>query len=410
MVPRKEGFGRWRWPLVIGIGLLATAVLAWATRTTDTVASTGECWTLASVPGPEDLVVVPGGTLALVSSQDRRGDPEVTGAIWSVPLDPQASARVPRRLALHGRDGCSFHPHGVDLVRTKLGKTLLYVINHHHPKDLAVARACFDAINKTKPRASVTSVEVFELRDGQLYFLQRLADPRMLTGGNDLVAEDDGDLWVTIPPSSPGGLLLELAGRSRSKLVHFACEGGFDRDARCTGKWSEVKLRFAKPPRFANGIEIDRDSQPGRLYLASTLDRRVLVARIEHVEDGTGPVLREIGFHCVDGMPDNLLWSEKGELLVAAHADRRRYLQHYRSPSTPSPWKVFSLPAGDASGRYPCDGGQSPAPVLQDAGGRVSAASVAAFVGGDFVLGQVFGPGVARCRPDGPAAATGGER
>lgn len=418
MASLRRRLGRWLWPLVIGVGLLVTGALAWGTRTPHAIESTGECWTLASVPGPEDLVLVPAGAAALVSSQDRREDPMPPGAIWYVPLDQAAPARSPRRLTLRGRDDCSFHPHGIDLVTTNQGTTLLYVINHHHPEDLAVARACFDAIGKTKPRASVTSVEIFEYRNGELYFLQRLADPEILTGGNDLVAEDDGDLWVTIPPSSPGGLLLELAGKSRSKLAHFACERGFDQDARCTGKWSGVKLRFGKPPRYANGIEIDSDSHPGRLYLASTLDRRILVAGIEHGEDGAErgaergpggpPVLREIGFHCLDGMPDNLLWSETGELLlVAAHTELRRFLQHSRSASTPSPWKVFSLPAGDAPGGSPCAERAPAAPDLQDAGGRVSAASVAASIDGDFVLGQVYGPGVARCRPDRSAAAKG---
>jgi hypothetical protein len=400
--------------------VLVTGALAWGTRTPVAIKSSGECWTLASVPGPEDLVLVPAGDAALVSSQDRRDDPMPPGAIWYVPLDRAAPARSPRRLTLRGRDDCSFHPHGIDLVTTNQGTTLLYVINHHHPEDLAVARACFDAIGRTKPRASVTSVEVFEYRNGELYFLQRLADPEILTGGNDLVAEDDGDLWVTIPPGSAFGFLVELVGYTRSKLAHFDCERDLDLDARCTGTWWEVKLPFETPPRYVNGIEIDRDSQPDRLYLASTAGKRILVATIERGKDdderGTEkrdsgpPALRELGFHRVGGMPDNLLWSDKGELLVAAHADSRRFLQHSRSASTPSPWKVFSLPAGDAPGGSPGAEREPAALELQDAGGRVSAASVAASIRGDFVLGQVYGPGVARCRPDRSAAAKGETR
>lgn len=65
-----EWLDRWLWPLVIGVGLLVTAALAWGTRTPDAIESTGECWTLASVAGPEDLVLVPAGDAVLVSSQD----------------------------------------------------------------------------------------------------------------------------------------------------------------------------------------------------------------------------------------------------------------------------------------------------------------------------------------------------
>lgn len=420
----KERFIRWRWPFVVGIGLLVTTVLAWGTHKPDRLESNGECWTLAAVPGPEDLVLVPGGDVALVSSQDRRGAPDAPDAIWSVPLDPAAAARPPRRLTLHGRDDCSFHPHGLDLVTNDQGKTLLYVINHHRPEDLAVARACFDAVGKTKPRASVTSVEVFELRDEELYFLQRLADPEKLTGGNDLVAEVDGDVWVTIPPVGGLGFVAELLqddvfGAAPSKLAHFECERGTGGDARCTGIWQEVELPFETPPRYVNGIEIDRDSAASRLYLASTGDERILVAAVDRAEGGSGgdgpddagvPTLREMGFHCLDGMPDNLLWSERGDLLVATHADARRFLQHARSPSTPSPWKVYSLSVDGAPGRSPCGKRRRARPVLQDAGGRVSAASVAASVDEDFILGQVFGPGVARCRPGRPPRTQGETR
>lgn len=47
------------------------------------------CWTLARLPGPEDLVIDPGlPRRLLVSSQDRRLEPRPKGGIWSVPLDP----------------------------------------------------------------------------------------------------------------------------------------------------------------------------------------------------------------------------------------------------------------------------------------------------------------------------------
>jgi hypothetical protein len=414
----KQRFYRWFWPFVLAVGVLATAVLAWVTRTPRAIASTGECWTLAPVPGPEDLVIAPGREAALVSSQDRRADPMLPGAIWYVPLDTAASSGPPRRLTLRGRDDCSFHPHGIDLSPRAGDTALLYVINHHEPSDLAVSSGCFDATGRTKPRTSVTSVEVFEYRGGELYFLQRLADPDVLTGGNDLVAEDDGDLWVTVPPRSALGFLAEVVGGARSKIVHFDCRPETGSDGRCVGRWSDVELLFPMPARYANGIEIDRGAEPRRLYLASTGDRHVRVAAIERregpdAEGATGtcrepPCLRELGHRCVGGMPDNLSWSEHGELLVATHTDPRRYLQHSRSPGTPSPWSVVSLPEGDPPGGPRCAEREPTARLLQGAGGRASAVSVAASIGDDLVLGQVYGPGVVRCRPHRSAAEIGG--
>lgn len=420
MAESKKWLYRWFWSFVLGCGLLATLVLAWVTRTPDAITSTGECWTLAPVPGPEDLVIAPGGDAALVSSQDRRTDPMPAGAIWYVPLDPAASPGPPRRLTLRGRDDCSFHPHGIDLSPRSGGTALLYVINHHDASDLAVSSACFAATGRTEPRASVTSVEVFEYRGGELYFLQRLANPEVLTGGNDLVAEDDGDLWVTVPPRGAFGFLAEVAGGGRSKVLHFDCRSQTGADGRCVGRWSDVELSFPKPTRYANGIEIDGGAEPRRLYLASTGDRQVRVAEIEHgrgsnaagakVQCRAPPCLRELGHHCLHGMPDNLSWSARGDLLVAAHTDSRRYLQHARSPSTPAPWSVVSLPAEEPPSGPACSEREPAMPILQDAGWRASAVSVAAAIGDDLVLGQVYGPGVVRCRPDPAAAETGGTR
>ena len=364
-----------------------------------------ECWTLASVPGPEDLVLLRDEKAALVSSQDRRTEPQPEGAIWFVPLDPTEPGRRARHLELRGRQGeCSFHPHGVDLETSESGRTLLYVLNHHEPEDLAVERGCFDAPGKAEPRASVTSVEVFEYRDGEIYFLQRLAAPGVLTSGNDLVARRNGDLYVTNPPSSPLARLLDFQGwpsfgLEPSRVIHFDCDDERAPDDRCTGTWREIELGFDEPLRFVNGIEIRESGDERWLYLASSGERRIRVAR----QSGAGP-WRDAGALCLRGMPDNLSW-ERGEkaLFVAAHPLLRRFTQHTRSRGTPSPSTVYRLEPDSGWSCRACVDHPKPERrggiVFRNAGGQVSAASVAFRYQNDLVVGQVFESGVVRCRP-----------
>lgn len=395
-------------PLVIALALLTGC-------TADLPESSGECWTLARVPGPEDLVLVPEGDAVLVSSQDRRADPQPQGAIWYVPLESADPARHPRRLKLRGRgDQCSFHPHGIDLItldprpgekeEAKKPLHLLYVINHHEPGDNGVTKGCFELPSKARPRAAVTSVEVFEYRGGEIFFLQRLADPAALTKGNDLVARSNGDLWVTSPPSNPVARLLDFQDWPRfwfesSKVVRFACDSPRETDGRCTGAWKEVELPFEEPLRYVNGIEIRESTDSPLLYLASTGGQRIHVARIGEVGE-----LTDAGTLCVEGMPDNLAWDEDA-LLVAAHPYARRFTQHARSPGTPSPSKAYRLePPNSAWSCHACVDHPRPERrsglVFRDSGGRVSAASVAVRVGKDLVLGQVFEPAVVRCRTE----------
>lgn len=358
-------------------------------------ASDGQCWTLARVPGPEDLVLVPGEDAVLVSSQDRRADPQPEGAIWYVPLDPAEPAMRARRLTLRGRqDECSFHPHGIDLVEVHGGRLLLYVVNHHDPEDLLPHRGCLDAILRTSPRARVASVEVYELRNGEIFFLQRLADPTVLTHANDLVARPNGDVWVTNPPPGTVEQLADLVqtrdlwGLERSRVVRFECRSRAD-DGRCDGAWFDVELPFDPPLRYANGIEIrEVGGERPTLYVASTgghsIHRAFLDDRATLAADGV------IG---LGAMPDNLIWMDDagGDLLVAAHPKRRRFTQHARSPATPSPSWVYRVDVTRPDGPEK--------PWFEDSGGRVSAASAAAWVGGrDLVLAQVFEPTVQRCR------------
>ncbi|HEX9670415.1 MAG TPA: hypothetical protein VGC93_13160 [Thermoanaerobaculia bacterium] len=364
-------------PLLVAAGL---GMALWS------VAATGNpppCSLLARVVGPEDFEVDASTTPArlLVSSQDRRR-PERPGAIFAVDLESGGR----RRLPLRGRGRCSFHPHGVSLVPAAVGLApRLYVVNLHDPDD-AVA-GCFPSAGEPD---AVTSIEIFAVGDDELRFLQRLADPEVLTNANDLVALPSGDFYATNPP---GGRLSQLAelthvpGLERSKVVGFRCR---DRDAAtglCSGEFSLT----ATLGRYANGIAHREagDGQPERLYVAATGDGlHVLTLGGEKWTQQVRDEQREL--ETLGG--DNLTWADadKTRLLLAVHPDARRFVQHSRTPRAPAPSKVLAVPI--ASGVET---------VFEDSGGLISAASTAACVRGTLVLGQVFGHELVRCRrPD----------
>lgn len=359
------------------------------------------CRTLARVPGPEDLVLDRSGEASaprlLVSSQERRGDePRPAGAIYAVPLEPM-DVKTVRKLPLVGRDDCSFHPHGIDLVQRKseTGEAgdgvssdppwLLYVLNHHDPADATPQAGCFPrAEAAARTGKTVTSVEIFKIESRRLVFVQRLADPEVLVHGNDLVAEEGGDLWVTSPPPGRGSQLVEaLYGSFGSKLVHFECTS--TGDLPCVGRWRVAR----SVGRLINGIALGPPGALGeraRLYVASSAEPSLYVVPV--AEDGSlsAPSRLPVGTGA-----DNLSWEtdEQKALLLAAHPNPRRFLQHARRSEVPSPSEARRIQIQDCV----------PEVLWRDGGSLVSAASTALCYEGDLVLGQVFEKAIVRCRP-----------
>ncbi len=351
------------------------------------------CWPLAEVVGPEDFAVDSEHNRLLVSSQDRRV-PETAGAIFAVALDGRTSSRA---LPIISRGDCSFHPHGIALAEapshSERGRALLYVINHHEPEDATAARACFPASSDRVGR-NLTSIEVFEVLDHKLRFRQRLAHP-MLTNANDLVADCQGNLYVTAPPTGGLGALTELLGTpgpvsKKSKVVAYQCKTPLG-NGRCQGEWSHV----ATVGRYINGIALMPGGSARGLVVSSSIDGHLIP--LHHGKTGW-QVEEPLSFFGLGH--DNLMWLEgtPNTLIVASHPKLRRFAQHARSPQVTSPSVVW---------RVPLDRSVAPTKIYRDDGGTISAASTAACVKGTLILGQVFGGEVLACQSPDLCAAGG---
>lgn len=370
-----------RWPVALAIIGLTSPSGAETAASSESIHESEpvSCWRLASVPGPEDLVVDRSRNRLLVSSQNRRGKPLAPGGIFAIPLDSGASPG-PQPLRLVGRDDCSFHPHGISLVKHTSGSWLLYVINHHEPNDTSPSKSCLPGGELLARHGSgFTSIEAFKVERNGLRFLQRLADPTILANGNDLVALESGDLFITSPPTGLVGLVRDLlTDQGASEVVQFECSKG--NDVPCSGRFRSV----AKIGRYANGIEARRlDDGRQMIYVASSLE-----SVLYEIEVGGSGKPRRIevpkGF-------DNLAWKtdQRSVLLAAAHPNMRRFLQHARTPEAPSPSQVWEIDVGVTT---------TTKLLLLDEGSLISAASTAVCVDGDLVLGQVFESAVLRCR------------
>lgn len=355
------------------------------------------CWTLATVTGPEDFVVDRSqGTPRLLVSSRNIDDPSTRDGIDAVTLDGAGRTLPARRLYLADRDDCSFHPHGISLVRGELNADgapgrpwLLYVINHHDEREASPAAGC---VKGAEPGTRPVSVEVFRVGASELTFVQRLAAPAVLTHANDLVALSDGEVWITNPPPTSLGVLREsLFGHGDSKVVHFDCDHLDETTLRCPDTAESWSVAW-DGGRFVNGIAYAEgaDGASDHLYVASSLGQAIHRFRV--AEDGT--LTEEDPPIDVDGMPDNLTWLGPGHrtLLAALHPDRRRFLQHSVRHHVRSPSRVVAVDLLASSGT-------ANAPVIFDDDGRlVSAASTAACVDGDLILGQVYGAHVLRCQ------------
>lgn len=350
------------------------------------------CWRIGSVPGPEDLVVdrSQGEPRLLVSSQDRRADPAPEGGIYAISLAADGPSEA-RRLRLEGRDGCTFHPHGIDLIqRAETGRWLLYVVNHHEPADTSPRRGCLpEAERLARHGREFTSVEVYRVERHRLRFVQRLADPDVLPNGNDLVALAGGDVFVTAPPAGLLDRAMESLGlATTSQIVRIAC-GEESAGDRC----ADPAFRPVGEPfgRYLNGIEAKETPAGPRLFVASTLEDKLYQIDLAR-GDEPQPIAATSGF-------DNLAWeSEDGDVLLAAgHHDMRRFLQHAWSSEVPSPSRVWALPV-PGSGESGEAGDVGALEVLySDGGSQISAASSAVCFAGGLVVGQVFESAILRC-------------
>lgn len=363
-----------------------------------------------AIVGGEDVAVVAGASpRLLISATDRRKTAsEADGQLLL--LDPARRHLPAKPLVLEGRDGCSFRPHGIDVIQEG-GETWVFVVNHHLARDTDPERGCQPAVHA--PRKPMESIEIFKYQgpDQPLRFAERLMDP-LLGHANDLAAVGRNQLFVTVPNSS----LLEAWNAKRGRCTGRVVEWnrgvwGNRADDLCYPNGIAVQPATSPvPPPAASGPTIS--PAPGTatvVWVATSFD-----GALHRLPKLPRPVL--IGGK---GAPDNLSWAG-GDLLVAVQARvpflAAGFSAEIDGPPIPSPGCVVRLrsPANPAAPKPelscpPENSPQTPDFLYRGNGERLSAVSSAVCFGRDLYLGQVFERGVGRVEGgclSAPAAAT----
>ncbi len=343
-----------RWLRVAAMAAAVVAVLALAllVRTLSTAGLfaavtpgfDGSCQMVAGLSGGNDIAVDRPSGLAFISVSGRR--PSDRDGIYLVRLaDPE---QAPTRLSGTPED---FHPRGISLYRGADGSLVL----------MAVARSS----------SGLTSIDIFDVNAaadagaGPGLSLAERGSVRssLLSHANGVVAVGADRFYATngaLPRTSFGGILRAYLHLAAGTIVYFD---------------GQVPHLVADRLRGASGIAVSHDGS--ELYVAEMMGRQIQTYDIEPV---LGLLEPKSQYSLPAGL-DNIDVDANGNLWVAGHPKLFAYADYAENPAQPSPSEVFRVATlnGEPS---------SFTAIYTEAGGRIGAASAAAYAGGHLLIGS----------------------
>lgn len=354
--PLQRRLMRFWWRFILVALLVYVGYSAWlggAYRDVEPFVA-GECLPVDAPAGPEDLVMLPDGSAAIVSAQDRR-DRAAPGALWYYDLR-ETPGRFTR---LETPGSFPFHPHGIALYRAHDGQIFLQVINHRsedrHTVEIFTLQAGDGGVPLLHHRGSVAS-GLFVHPNGIA-----AAGPEAFYLTND---RGSGPRWMHMVEN-----LLQL---TRSNVVYH------------DGRGARV---VAEDIAFANGVELSADG--GTLLVGSTLWRMMLT----YARDPRSGALVRNGSLAMPGGVDNIHRDAAGDLWAAVHVNSFAFIGHARNAEKQAPSQVLRI---GRDGR----GSMRVQKAFGDPGGLLSAASTAAHHQGRVLIGAVFDNRILDCRID----------
>ena len=296
---------------------------------------------VSGIPGAEDATMLPGSSIALISSSDRlslRAGLATQGAIFALDVN----AKNPSLKNLTDDFKQELHPHGISLYATSDGKTLLFVINH---------------------RKNESFVEIFEYVNGLLEHRESISSPLMWRP-NDLQAVGPRRFYVSNDHGSQTaiGRFIEDFMPLRNAYVLY-----FD---------GTTMAVAAKDIGRANGVNISGDGKT--LYVAATTEKAIRIFARDIV---TG-VLTPGSTIPLGSFPDNIEVDDGGNLYVAVMPKALTYMEHSRDANLRAPTQILKVMLKQS--------GQNDYEVVEryvDDGRVINAATVAAPFRGGMLLG-----------------------
>jgi hypothetical protein len=291
-------------------------------------------------PGPEDFVLhkYNYNEKLLISCSSRRRNEDHSGEIVSYDLKTEALNILPR---FHEPENFVFRPHGIDLVKDLNGRLMLYAVNHQ------------PGVKRT-----INSVVQYELRDDSLFFINNYLS-NLIVSPNDVTALPDGSFYVTNDSRHTRGigLLFEKLFQTRaSKIIYKSPDNNFS--------------VAAKRLSYANGIAFRNNN----VWIACTFKKDL----VEYTRNDNGSLNKVRNLPGIKGMDNISLFGNS--LIIASHADFKKFLKHIKSSADTSPGVVSIVNLANNSIEH----------IYANNGSAISANSVALIHNNTLYIGQVF--------------------
>lgn len=304
------------------------------------------CKPVASVPGPEDIVIDYNSGIAFISSDDRRAfarGQNINGAIYSYNTKTKVIHKMKSDFPFE------FHPHGIDLIEIQNDKVLLYVVNH---------------------RTDGHFIEKFRIKGNNLEYIKSIEDQNLMFSPNDLIMMGEDIFYVTNDhgnKSSFGKTMEDYLQLANSYVLFY------------DGKKFEIKARNIK---YANGITLSPDRS--KLFVASPVGKCIKAYTIE--KDYNLTFLYDI--QCNTGV-DNITFDRQGVLWAGCHPKLLTFVKHSKNEQVLAPSEIIKI-------TFTNDGYKKET-VLMDDGKLIQSSTVAVRYNSSLLIGSVFDNHILDC-------------
>lgn len=305
------------------------------------------CNQLTTAPGPEDFAFDKDSGILYISSHNRRNEAE-NGFLFTVNLNDKDQS-LKKVDIVYPKD---FRPHGISFVNTSLGKKL-YIVSH------------------TKRKEDPHTLEVFNLEKNNIRFEKTLYDPALIHP-NDVFVFNDGRILVSNDMVSSSKFTEFLLLLFKIKTGHIAY---FDKTS-----WTTFDTKVV----FANGIHVRNEAGKEMIYLADTVNEKIL--KLELLTGKNKPELNLVKEIQLDTGPDNFLEDDNGRLIFAAHKSGVQFLKHASSKTNLSPSQIFILDKEDKLTE-----------IYANVGDQISGSSSGFIYKNKLYIAQVFEPFLLKC-------------
>jgi len=328
----------------------------------------GACRTIPLAASAEDVRIDGATGFAYLSYLDRtpqkNGKP-ATGTVMLIDLN----AAEPHVRAALTTDPADFRPAGMSLYVPAQGPKRLFVVN--------------------RTSLGKHSIEIFEQSStGAFAPVESLSD-RSLWSPNAIVAVGPRQFYVTNDSGFKDKDLADPSRRSESRLRDNRANVLFFDGA----GWRAV----AEDLNRANGIAASADGRT--VYVSESTGRQLQVFDRDLVTGDLKPGERVP----IDSAPDNLTIAADGSVWIGSHPRAIAILRNIRDSSLNSPTQVLKFdPAASKDARV--------SEIYINDGAEISAGTVAAPRGDQFVIGSLTDHKLLLCKPGAKPVITGPEK